>query len=290
MTGKRLPELVAGDLDVCLHQLWSASAAQVELDLSSSLRQDERYKIISDFEAGRSHLLYLLNAKLAWRKQLPWALAGLGHGDIAVQQRTCRNALEQWDSTLDKTCHHRITANFCAEGSHLRECMIRFLESGVMPFALSLAAAKFAIIDISERKAEQPHAIVKYRKGFHKAGPAAVSTSLRLREWEQIVQDFDGLVQLGSCLESVRTPTNVARALGLLSHPLLRNEDRLRMRSVVAVTYHADATTKYGDNREVVEKQKRLKQVLKPKVQLSDQPPMRHSIPRPSIAANRLPF
>ena len=69
-----------------------------------------------------------------------------------------------------------------------------------------------------------------------------MSTSLRLREWEKDIGDVNRLLELGGHLEVVRTPLNVARALGLLQHPLLRALPKPSLKLVVPMQTQRPST------------------------------------------------
>ena len=165
MRGKRLPELVAGDLRSQLHGLMTQEATAIEMGMSLSLSPEQKLAAVQDWEAGRAHLLYLLDAKLDWTSKLPWSLAGLAHHDPVVWRKTCQDALQTWDGA-EHAGYQRVTAMFCEAGSPLRAALETCALTGVVTPELELASAKLAIVDISERKAEAPHAIVKFRKGF----------------------------------------------------------------------------------------------------------------------------
>ena len=51
--------------------------------------------------------------------------------------------------------------------------------------------ARFILADIVERRAERPHAVVKKSKGFSKACPIKVSSSLRAPEWESKLDNVE---------------------------------------------------------------------------------------------------
>eukprot|EP00969_Alexandrium_andersonii_P222393 9821996-Alexandrium_andersonii.AAC.1 len=97
MAGKRLTELVAGQLDTVLHDVATHKAASMASALSNTLSVQQRQRILADFESGRGYISYLLGTKTDYLKKLPWLLAGLAHFDLAAAQRCCNAALAQWD-------------------------------------------------------------------------------------------------------------------------------------------------------------------------------------------------
>ena len=127
---------------------------------------------------------------------------------------------------------------------------------GAITERLEVALSKFWLVCIVERQAERPHALIKRRKGFHKAGPATVSMTLRLPEWRQLVEDDEAALHaLGTHLNSLRTPRQVVRALGLQDHPAILETERLKQKHVVQAVYHCDPATKYRDATDVAKEQ-----------------------------------
>ena len=50
----------------------------------------------------------------------------------------------------------------------------------------------FLLVDIVERRAERPHSVIKSKKGYRRAGPIKVSSSLRLPEIEHRIDNVPG--------------------------------------------------------------------------------------------------
>eukprot|EP00969_Alexandrium_andersonii_P321623 14210804-Alexandrium_andersonii.AAC.1 len=100
--------------------------------------------------------------------------------------------------------------------------MVAFGRDGVMSDTLRVAACRFMLVDCIEQKAERPHAVIKKRKGYDRAGPVSVSTALRLPEWEQRIDSDPGFMQrLATQLEDLRSPQSAASTLNLDCHPSL---------------------------------------------------------------------
>ena len=115
--------------------------------------------------------------------------------------------------------------------------------------ALQLEVAKLNMLEVSERKAETPHARVKTVKGFRRAGPLAVSNALRMPFLEaHLNRDLDIWKELSRKVKIARKPAQIIQLLGFQNHPLLRNCPSNRLNSRLHhVTYRADSISQHQD-------------------------------------------
>ena len=79
LRGCRAPCLAAGEFNQVAERLADVSAANVLLSLPAELTDQERQQLLTEFNRGRSHILFYFELKLHHWSQPPWVLYKLAH-------------------------------------------------------------------------------------------------------------------------------------------------------------------------------------------------------------------
>ena len=121
---------------------------------------------MSDFARGRSHVAYCIRVKLSFWRQLPWALAGLGHESESVATRRGERALALYHSAPDDHEHHSMTLLACSPGvlgsAQLALFISRKAKLNERPH-LEMIAARLRFISTTEGWNEARRALLKRR-------------------------------------------------------------------------------------------------------------------------------
>lgn len=108
LRGRRMPEIACGDLIEMLTELCSARSARMLVRMGSGISREERHTIVSDFEQGKSHIIFVLVLKTSHFQEPPWLVYGLGHLDDT-------KAMKCLDRCLQSACAHPFAARLLAE-------------------------------------------------------------------------------------------------------------------------------------------------------------------------------
>ena len=82
--GRRVPELPAGDFAKEFRSCLSTAASALSLQLSATLSEVDRLSILSEFEVGRSHLVFYVSYKRSYLEAPPWCIFAMAHHDPRV--------------------------------------------------------------------------------------------------------------------------------------------------------------------------------------------------------------
>ena len=119
----------------------------------SRLPPDSLQMLISDHFLGRQHIALFLNQKLAYWKQLPYCLAGLGHLNVAVARRSARRALVLFDLAPAGYLHHPLSVLMCSPVGQGRVEMLEFLNGqarDTLPIVFGVGA-RWRFTPVTER-------------------------------------------------------------------------------------------------------------------------------------------
>eukprot|EP00969_Alexandrium_andersonii_P205742 9090827-Alexandrium_andersonii.AAC.1 len=193
------------------------------LELPVDLTAEQRRSIVSDFERGRSHLVYVLTCKLSHWHTLPWSICGLVHHD---QQR----ARDQWELICDRTAPgdianvpnktvQRLFSEPCLQQAELWTGGSDIMSEECKDFCAVLAP--LAYLYTAERAVEGQHAKTKRST---QAAPSHsvtyVSLLLRLPEMRQfLLQEPDFVKDLACASSHCRSYSKAMHALGMWQHP-----------------------------------------------------------------------
>ena len=81
LKGMRGSDIASGKFQTILQDLWEINAAQLVMNMPPSISQAERLAIISDFENGRSHVMFQMALKMSHWQTFPWASFGASSQD-----------------------------------------------------------------------------------------------------------------------------------------------------------------------------------------------------------------
>lgn len=84
MKGKRLPELVDGELDRVLAELSGLSYHTLLVRTKTGMPESAWADVFTDFDIARAHMVSVLQIKLDFARRLPWSLAALAHSNSEV--------------------------------------------------------------------------------------------------------------------------------------------------------------------------------------------------------------
>lgn len=246
LRGRRCAELAAGDFQEVISDLYKQEAASLYLDLPTTLLDEQRLAIVSDFEKSRQHLLSTFILKLAHWKEMPYNV-------FAVAHYQAEKAMQAYHIAMASNCTHELVMELksCA----LKEERLLFeMSQGILSeknwhdaprFRAFLARLRLA--PSAERRAEGLHANVK--KATIKSpnhSDALVSLSNRypaLRSW--VTEGRSNVERFATVLRQVPNGRAASKALGFGNHPA--SVDAKLGRDIVhyQVIYHSDSMSKY---------------------------------------------
>ena len=217
----------------------------------------------SDFEAGKSHLAYVLEMKFnAWQK-LPLRLCGLGlpANEQLLIQEIAKDCLQQYVCQPDPKLHHRVSSLFCAPGAPLYNSVVAVAngESLQAHVELQRAVQILKLIPVAEHVIEGPRASTQRQVlRAPRCGPVAVSMALRGPEIEEFVSHGPiwASMVLSENLENLDRISSLQKALpelGLDSHPavaLAQKSGRLSNGLVCNIIFRCDPDSQFMSLRE----------------------------------------
>ena len=135
-----------------LDSLLAHGLADLAHKVAHRCTESERLKLVSDFDAGRKHLSFVIKLKLSSWLELPLSMVGIAHHDEDKAREQLRLCLRQY-AAADLATIHPMCHAVLGLGSRVREQCLRVL--GGTPRAdcpeLVEWLAKFRIILVSER-------------------------------------------------------------------------------------------------------------------------------------------
>ena len=247
LKGMRGSDIASGKFQTILQDLWEINAAQLVMNMPPSISQAERLAIISDFENGRSHVMFQMALKMSHWQTFPWASFGASSQD----EEKSKQILEQ---TLASDCAHPRVQ--CVKSELLQEQIAEFMEDPQRlflspdPVFLKNLREWFAIsrlVSVVERRIEGKHAASakEVKRAPHHSCPY-VSLLHRIGEiTTAFKQEPDTIKDLAECLLSARSGLAAVKLLNLDQHPTAINGQHCRDPTYVRIVYHADPYVKY---------------------------------------------
>lgn len=158
------PEFAAGDLLKVLRRLTNVAQTMVSTDLGVlALSEEDRSVVLGDFAHARRHILFSMQLKTAFWRQLPWILFGLGHADDNTARECGARALQLFANAGDTATHHYVTLLMLGPG-RCRDELLSYVAQQQPREALPLLermCARFRFAAVSERWIEGRHAQAK---------------------------------------------------------------------------------------------------------------------------------
>ena len=247
LRGRRCAELAAGDFHEVISDMYKQEAASLYLDLPTTLPDEQRLAIVSEFEKSRQHLLSTFILKLAHWRECPYTVFGVAHYQAAKAMRCYRFAMAS-------NCTHELMMEL--KGSELEEERELFETcEGILSdknfhdaprFRAFLA--KLRLAPSAERRAEGLHAVVNRTvKRCPNHSDALVSQANRypaVRSW--VTESRSNLARFSTTLKLVPDGRAACNALGFGSHPAsVAAKNNSRDIVHYQVIYHSDAMSKY---------------------------------------------
>ena len=230
-----------------ISDLYKQEAALLYLDLPTTLLDEQRLAIVSDFEKSRQHLLSTFILKLAHWQECPYTVFGVAHYQAS-------KAMRCYQLAMASNCTHELVMEL--KSSELAEERVLFEMNGGMlshkhfhdapRFRAFLARLRLA--PSAERRAEGLHAVVNRTvKRCPHHGDALVSLANRypaMRSW--IAESRLNLELFAATLKLLPDGRAACNALGFGSHPasVAAKQDR-RDITHWQVIYHSDSISKY---------------------------------------------
>lgn len=258
MKGKRLPELVCGELDNALQRLSGRSLQNLLVEVSIYVSASEWDTISQAFDQAKALMSAALLVKFDYLRRLPWALAALAHPDEQVAKAHARRMINEFDTGTEEVRrhHHPKTLLFLSEDGPLRADLQAFATGGyklVDKPALLFHCAVFRFVNIVERFIEGRHAIMKRANG--RSG-SALSLALRLPElvaklqlrpghWQDLIRKYEEarhVHRLPCMLSLARHPVFDAASPHCLHHSVV-------VKLLRELLYRCDIRGQYTDVR-----------------------------------------
>ena len=219
-----------------------------------SIGKQDRYRILEEFERGRSHLLFAFTIKLQHWEEPPWSLYAVAHQDSEVAVAAMNRNLAS-DSNHPRVAALRQEPLIDQVHAFCEEPLSVFNEEAEFLPELRKVLVQHRVAFSAERLIEGKHAIAQ--KGI-RCAPSHTTplTSLlhRTREIKQELQDNpETLDVLANQLARVRSPRVAVELLGLQHHPSCQLARNGRDPIYTQVIYHADPWTKYTSTAPPIE-------------------------------------
>lgn len=224
MKGKRLPELVAGELEDVLLRLGNRGHERLLANVKIHVSSEEWDDILEAFDSARAHVQSALHVKFDFLRRLPWSLAALAHHDTAVARRHALRMIQEFDHTPDHVAihHHAKTLLFLDRQGPLLAALAAFAGGGELSEnpAFHFHVATFRYVNIVERFIKGRHAVIKRSSG--RSG-SAVSLSFRLAELEEdLRRDPSFLSRLVELFGEAKRVSRLPGLLGFANHPVFQ--------------------------------------------------------------------
>ena len=247
MRGRRACELASGKFNTLLDELCRVSSASLIMNMPPTIAQAERSAIISDFENGRSHILFQMALKLSHWQAFPWQAWGASCQDEET-------AVKIAEATLACDCGHPLVVS--AKEDPVREELLQFIADPAALFLnedakhLNHLREWLAIsrtVSIVERKIEGKHAAsAKEVKRAPHHGCPYVSLLHRIGEIKVVLKSMPACIaELAEGIQNARSGHAAVKLLNLDLHPDAVEAKQCRDPTYTKIIYHADSWVKY---------------------------------------------
>lgn len=220
MRGRRGPELAAGRWRTVLEEASGLAVSEV-LAFTAELSPEQRVSLLSDWDAGRAHLIKYIHLKFAHWECLPYAAVALGHPDPDVARPILRRSLMMYDASELAHRHPLSESLLSAQGQH-REELLSFLAGTDLQGlpSLHILAGKMALTTLVESSIEGKHALIA--RGIQHASNIScpfVSWTCREPLLQKMMSRPKFLEELSLCCMMARSPLQAVASLGLGDYP-----------------------------------------------------------------------
>ena len=194
--------------------------------LTAGLAEPLRQRILTDFTAARTHLVYVMDLKLALFTSTPHQLLSLAHPDLEKARLACANAYSMAVASNDRGCRlHHITEQLCFSSSDLNAQFLAFIGGASLDGCPELAQlrARWRLIPIVETFIESRHRDMKMEgKRATRTSPSGISLRLRSGEIERMIKSRPAtLLELADLGGPMRSMDGLLFHLDLALHPTI---------------------------------------------------------------------
>ena len=262
LRGKRSADLAQGRIFALLEALVQESSAKLALRCSV-LPPEELNTVMADFALARTHLHFTLTIKLAFWRELPFAMAVLADTNKQSSQLGIARCMTMYDSMDDaELLQNPLSVWAMSPDGQVREQLQAYCvgthELEDLPEALTLAS-RFKYMPCVERFVEGLHARVnRYSRIAPHFGPCHVAWQFAqetlVKNFELGGQEF--AEELAEACKAVANIRSAVTSFGFGRHPVMRRligefgAEHLvsKARSeMLNLMYHTDAHTLYQD-------------------------------------------
>ena len=247
MRGRRACELASGKFNTLLDELCRVSSASLVMNMPPTIAQAERSAILSDFENGRSHILFQMALKLSHWQAFPWRAWGASCQDEETAAKIA-------EATLACDCGHRVVVS--AQEDPVRGELLQFIANPPALFLnedathLSHVREWLAIsrtVSVVERRIEGKHAAsAKEVKRAPHHGCPYVSLLHRIGEIKAALKSMPlCIAELAEGIQKSRSGHAAVKLLNLDLHPDAAHAQQCRDPTYTKIIYHADSWVKY---------------------------------------------
>ena len=123
--------MAVGRASVVLTEILDAHFAEF-IDFHIDIPERERNMSITDFEAGKSYLVFGLELKTDFWQRTPWSLCGLSHWDEGIARSVAQKVISEYDEggveqapaedLANPAWIHPVTRRFLGSDGELRGC------------------------------------------------------------------------------------------------------------------------------------------------------------------------
>lgn len=154
MRGCRAPEVASGVLFYVLNEAFTSSLGRLAVSWRPVLTTAEWTGLLSEFNRGKSHLVYIVTLKMAHWQELPWLLCQVGHYDETIAREGAKKALAKFTAFPSAEVNHRLTMDACHPDTTLGIELREFVKGKPRQELASFHAfgAGLANIPITERR------------------------------------------------------------------------------------------------------------------------------------------
>ena len=123
MNGRRAVELANGQFWDFVRRLTEETAMDLVASIPN-LEAEDLAIVVADFEAARSFVLFELQTRLGFWRQLPWVFAAFADWNVEAARQAVARTLSTFDCVpQDPAQHHRIPLSCLAPGSDKRRAL-----------------------------------------------------------------------------------------------------------------------------------------------------------------------
>lgn len=247
MRGRRAADLASGKFHSIVQEMCEINAARLVMNLPPTITEAERLTIISDFENGRSHVLFQMALKLSHWEAFPWLTFGASCQDVETSKQILQDLLAC-------ECSHPLVE--FAKQDHVQDEITQFLADPLAFFCsddpkyLSNLRTYFAtcrMASVVERRIEGKHAAVakEVKRAPHHGCPY-VSLLHRVGEIKLALRYNPGCItDMAEQVQTTRSGLTAVSRLNLDCHPDSKTAKHCRDPAYTRIVYHADPYVKY---------------------------------------------